>query len=133
MPFRMAQITHGLTDRMIFLNISDRFKLVKIRLERHLDIKRFIKNILETCSLSTEKIDEIKITKDSANSNRRPASAEEYHARDASIFEEYEVYWQSSQKAKQEKTLEYVQLAFICFQRLITKNKFFLCDTENGF
>lgn len=69
-----------------------------------------MKNILESCSLSTEKIDEIKITKSSSNSNRRQPSAEEFHAKDASIFEEYEVYYRSAQKAKQEKTLKYVDM-----------------------
>lgn len=76
-------------------------------------MKRFIKTILESCSLSTEKIDKIKATtKESTNSSRRPPSAEEFHARDASIFEEYETYRQNSQKSKQEKTLKYVEYHF---------------------
>lgn len=92
-----------------FLNISDKFKLIKIRLERQSDIKRFVKSILESCSLSTDKIDEIKITKASSRANTRPHSAEEFYAQDASIFEEYEVYSRTARRARQERTLEYVQ------------------------
>lgn len=69
-------------------------------------MKRFIKNILESCSLSTEKIDKIKITKTTLHSHSRPSSAEEFYAKDASIYEEYDVYSRMTQKSKQEKTLE---------------------------
>lgn len=111
------------------MNIADKFKLIKIRLERQLDIKRFVKSILESCSLSTDKIDKIKITKPTSRSNSRPQSAEEFYAQDASIFEEYEVYSRTARRARQEKTLEYVHL--------IRKSKtllleFILSPTANG-
>lgn len=80
--------------------------MIKIRLERQADIKRFIKNILESCSLSTEKVDEIKVTKATANSHNHPSAAEDVPDQDASVFEEYEVYYRSAQKEKQEKTLQ---------------------------
>lgn len=81
----------------------DKFKLIKINLERRLDIKRFIKNILESCSLPTEKIDAIKISVTTQNTKYQ--AADDVYNQAASIFEEYEMHRRNIQRVKQAKTL----------------------------
>lgn len=67
-------------------------------------MKRFLKRILESCNLPTEKLEKLKITK-------VPTSAKFHNDRnvysraDGVIYEEYEVY-RTVQKAKQDKTLK---------------------------
>lgn len=69
------------------------------------DVKRFLKHILESCNLSTEKIEKIKIKKVSTNSKFH--SDRNVHSRqDGSNYEEYEVYARSVNRAKLDKTLK---------------------------
>lgn len=81
------------------------FKKISIRLERHQDIKQFIKNILQSCDLSTEKIDQMKIP--ASKSNQKFYSEDDIRNRAGPIFEEYELHYRNIKKAKQEKTLQY--------------------------
>lgn len=85
--------------------ISDSFKLVRIPLEKEPDVKRFLKHILESCNLSTEKVEKIKIKRDSTSSKFH--SDRNVHSRpDGSVYEEYEVYARSVSRAKLDKALK---------------------------
>ena len=84
----------------------DKFKLITIRLDRHSDVKLFIKNVLEACSLPTAKLDKIKVTQQSSTQRSQSnGRGDTFYGNAAEIFEEYEIYLRNMQKTKQEKTL----------------------------
>lgn len=85
--------------------ISDSFKLIRIPLEKEPDVKRFLKHILESCNLSTEKVEKIKIKKVSTNSKFH-SDRNVYSRPDGSVYEEYEVYARTVNRAKLDKTLK---------------------------
>lgn len=87
------------------LPVSDSFKLIRIPLEREPDVKRFLKHILGSCNLSTEKVEKLKIKKVSSSSKFH-SDRNVYSRPDGSIYEEYEVYAKSVQRAKQDRTLK---------------------------
>lgn len=87
----------------------DSFKLIRIPLEQQPDVKRFLRSILESCNLSTEKIEKLKIRKVSTSSSPF-SNRNAYSQSDASRYEEYEVYARTTQKAKQDKTLKLVPI-----------------------
>lgn len=92
--------------------IVDKFKLVKIQLERNPDTKLIIKRILETCNLSTNYIDKIKTPIVSRydgknfNSKTNMNSGNEGSFHGTSFQDEYETYYMKIKKVKQEKTLK---------------------------
>lgn len=65
-------------------------------------MKLFIKAILESCDLSTDKVDEIRISKP----KQRRYSEDDIRAQAAAASDEYEVYYRNMKKAQQEKTLQ---------------------------
>lgn len=79
--------------------------MIRIPLEKEPDVKHFLKHILESCNLSTEKVEKIKIKK-------IPTSAKFHNDRnvysrpDGSVYEEYEVYARNVSRAKLDKTLK---------------------------
>lgn len=90
-----------------WFRISDSFKLVRIPLEKEPDVKRFLKHILESCDLSTEKVEKLKIKKP-PTSTKFNTDRNVYSQPDGSIYEEYEVYARSVHRAKLDKTLKFV-------------------------
>ncbi|XP_031624601.1 T-cell activation inhibitor, mitochondrial [Contarinia nasturtii] len=86
-------------------NSRDSFKLIRIPLERELNAKKFLKYILESCSLSTENVEKMKIKKVSSSAKFH-SDRNVYTRADGSIYEEYEVYRTTAQTARQEKTLK---------------------------
>lgn len=84
---------------------SDSFKLIRIPLEKEPDVKHFLKYILETCNLSTEKVEKMKIKKLSTNSKLH-SNRNEYSRPGESMHDEYEVYERRVNRAKLDKTLK---------------------------
>lgn len=84
---------------------ADSFKLIRIPLEKEPDVKRFLKHILESCNLSTEKVEKLKIKKVSTSAKFH-TDRNVYSRPDGSFYEEYEVYRTEVQKARQDKTLK---------------------------
>lgn len=74
-------------------------------MEKEPDVKRFLKNILESCNLSTEKVEKLKVKK-VAPSSKFHNDRNVYTRQDGTIHDEYEVYARNVQKAKQDKTLK---------------------------
>lgn len=68
-------------------------------------MKRFLKYVLESCNLSTEKVEKLKIKKVSSSSKFH-SDRNVYSRPDGTVYEEYEVYARSVHRAKQEKTLK---------------------------
>lgn len=66
-------------------------------------MKRFLTHILESCNLSTEKVENLKIKKVTA---KFQSDRDVYTREDGSIYEEYEVYARKAQKTKQNNTLK---------------------------
>lgn len=124
---RMKSFTRWLSS-----SVSDSFKLIRIPLERQPDVKRFLKHILESCNLSTEKVEKIKFKKVSTSSkfnNDRNV----YSRPDGSVYEEYEVYAQSVHRAKQDRTLKWVNNQLIPIKHFQWKINIKYCDIiENG-
>lgn len=87
--------------------IADSFKLVRIPLEKEPDVKRFLRHILKSCNLPTEKVEKLKIKK-APTSTKFNTDRNVYSQPDGSIYEEYEVYAQSVHRAKLNKTLKLV-------------------------
>lgn len=85
--------------------ISESFKLIRIPLEKEPNVKRFLTHILESCSLSTEKVENLKFKKVTASSKFQ-SDRNVYSREDGSIYEEYEVYARKAQKTKQNNTLK---------------------------
>lgn len=84
---------------------TESFKLIRIPLEKEPDVKRFLRHILESCNLSTENVERLKIKKISTSSKFH-SDRNVYSNSDGTIYEEYEVYARNAQKAKQDKTLK---------------------------
>lgn len=74
-------------------------------MEKQPDVKRFLKHILESCNLSTEKVEKIKIKK-TLSSAKFHSDRNVYTRPDGSVYEEYEVYARSVHRAKLDKTLK---------------------------
>ena len=74
--------------------------MIRIPLERQLDIKQFLKNIFKTCDLPVENVEKIQIKKKPTSVR---FSADAYP--DAPIYDEYEIYSRTMQ-TKQAKTLK---------------------------
>ena len=70
------------------------------------DVKRFLKHILESCNLSTEKVEKLKIKRVSTSAKFH-TDRNVYSRPDGSFYEEYEVYRTEVQKARQDKTLKW--------------------------
>lgn len=85
---------------------QEKFKLIRIHIDRSPDTKQIIKNILETCSLSTDYLDKIKSTSTPSSSSRKPSPGPDtfYGGEQSPFSDEYEIY-AKIKKAKQEKTL----------------------------
>lgn len=85
----------------------DKFKLIRINIERRRDTKEIIKNILESCSLSTEYVDKIRSSPVARNANASGRNSGDSHYGMKSPFsDEYEIF-NRIKKAKQEKTLRW--------------------------
>lgn len=74
-------------------------------MEKEPDVKRFLKHVLESCNLPTEKIEKIKIKKVSTN-QKFHSDRNVYSRTDGTAYEEYEVYARSVNRAKLDKTLK---------------------------
>lgn len=92
----------------IMVAISDSFKLIRIPLEKEPDVKRFLKHILESCNLSTENVEKIKIRKMSASAKFN-TDRNVYSRPDGSIYESYDEYARTINRAKLDKTLKCVE------------------------
>lgn len=90
---------------------QDKFKLIRINIERRRDAKTIIKDILETCSLSTEYLDQIKTSPAQGRGTRsgtteKSTRGDTFHGEQQSPFSnEYDI-WGRIKHAKQEKTLK---------------------------
>lgn len=84
--------------------ILDSFKMIRVSLERQLDIKHFLNNIFKTCNLPTENIEKIQVTKKSSTRRFSSDAYEQYQ--EAPIYDEYEIYARTM-RTKQAKTLRY--------------------------
>lgn len=73
--------------------------MVRIPLERQSDLKQFLKYVLKTCNLSTEKVEKIQIT----NKTSSAKYSEQYP--DAPIYDEYEIYARTM-RTRQANTLK---------------------------
>lgn len=83
----------------------DSFKLIRIPLEREPDVKRFLKHILQSCNLPTERVEKIKIKKHSTNSKLH-SDRNVYSRPDGSKYDDHEVYERKVNRAKLDKTLK---------------------------
>lgn len=78
--------------------------MIRVALKRQSDLKQFLKQVLESCNLSTEKIDKIKTT-----SKRYVKHTQDYNVysqADGTINEEYEMYMDNLNRARMAKTLK---------------------------
>lgn len=84
------------------VDFLDSFKFIRIPLEKDPNVKHFLKHILESCNLSTGKVEALKIEKVSTaskfHSDRNVYSQPDY--------EEYEIYARNVEKSKQDRTLK---------------------------
>lgn len=77
--------------------------MIRVALKRQSDLKQFLKQILESCNLSTENIDKIKIS--SKRSVKHTHDYNVYSNADGTINEEYEMYMDNLNRARMAKTL----------------------------
>lgn len=113
---QIQEVSDYLNEKRLLLTIAflkttdffyclDKFRQVKIRLEHHLDIKRFIKSVLESCSLPTANVDKLKEPFKPKSSSGSFSGSRDYYAKSSSSnFTEYDIF-SNIQRARQEKTL----------------------------
>lgn len=83
----------------------DSFKLIRISLEREPNVKHFLKHILESCNLSTENVEKIKIRRQTTNSKFHSAR-NVYSQPNGAMYDEFRAYERNINQAKLDKTLK---------------------------